>query len=74
MKKAWGPHPSRRGSEKRRAKQHGRSLHEQAKIDAKSLNKTIRGKGQFALNAQAGAFKHRGSNMTKRKKKTSRGK
>jgi len=41
------------GSETKRAEEHGRSLHEQAEVDAKSPNKHIRGKGQFALNAQA---------------------
>lgn len=41
------------GSETRRAEKNGRSLHEQAEIDAKSPDKRIRGKGQFALRAQA---------------------
>lgn len=41
------------GSETKRAEKNGRSLHEQAEVDAKSPNKRIRGKGQFALNAQA---------------------
>lgn len=41
------------GSETRRAEEKGHSLHEQAEIDAKSPNKHIRGKGQFALNAQS---------------------
>jgi len=40
------------GSETKRAEEHGRSLHEQAEVDSKSPDKHIRGKGQFALNAQ----------------------
>ena len=42
------------GSETKRAQVHGRSLHEQAEIDAHSPNKHIRGKGTFALAAQSG--------------------
>lgn len=47
------------GSETKRAKEHGRSLHAQAEVDSHSPDKRIRGKGVFALNAQAGKFKHR---------------
>lgn len=65
-KKAWGPHPSQKGSETRRAKEHGRSLHEQAEVDEHSPDKRIRGKGIFALNAQRGAFKHPGKKLKKR--------
>lgn len=58
--KRGGWHPVKEpGSETRRAEEHGRSLHEQAEVDAKSPDKRIRGKGIFALNAQAGKFKHR---------------
>lgn len=42
------------GSETKRAKEHGRSLHEQAEIDSHSPDKHIRGKGTFALAAQSG--------------------
>lgn len=42
------------GSETRRAKEHGRSLHKQAEIDAHSSDKHIRGKGTFALAAESG--------------------
>lgn len=55
------------GSETRRAEEHGRSLHEQAEIDAKSPDKHIRGKGQFALNAQAHKI---GKKPSHRKSKT----
>lgn len=47
------------GSETERAKRHGRSLHEQAKVDEHSSDPTIRGKGVFALNAQEHKFKPR---------------
>lgn len=57
-KKAWGPHPSRRGSETKRGREHGLSLHAQAEKDKHSSNKRIRGKGIFALNAQEHKFKH----------------
>lgn len=56
-KGGWKPvHPSQRGSETRRAKKAGRSLHAQAEIDSHSPDKRIRGKGIFALNAQAHKF------------------
>lgn len=45
------------GSETARAKRAGRSVHEQAEVDSHSENKKIRGKGQFALNAEH--FRHR---------------
>lgn len=59
-RKAFGPHPSRRGSETKRAREHGRSLKAQAEVDKHSANKTIRGKGVFALNAIEHKFKQAG--------------
>lgn len=63
-KKAWNPvkHP---GSETRRAKEHGRSLHAQEVHDSHSSDKRIRGKGIFGLNAARGKFKHAGKKKTK---------
>ena len=63
----WNPvkHP---GSETKRAEENGRSLHEQAEVDEHSPNKRIRGKGIFALNAQAHKFGHKvGKKKTGRK-------
>lgn len=37
------------GSETLRAKEHGRSLHEQEEVDSHSKNKHIRGKGLLGL-------------------------
>lgn len=51
--------PKQRGSETKRAKRAGRSLHAQAEVDSHSPDKRIRGKGIFALNAQAGKFKRK---------------
>jgi hypothetical protein len=53
------------GSETKRAQAHGRSLHQQAEIDSHSPDKRIRGKGIFALNAQAHKFRHAGKRKTK---------
>ena len=65
-KGGWNPvkHP---GSETKRAKEHGRSLHAQAEVDSHSPDKRIRGKGVFALNAQGGKFKHKIGKKAKRR-------
>ena len=58
------------GSETRRAKENGRSLHEQAEIDSHSPDKHIRGKGNFAIAAQSGKLskaKKRDKRMGKKK-------
>jgi hypothetical protein len=52
----WNP-VKKPGSETRRAKEHGRSLHAQEEIDSHSPDKRIRGKGIFGLNAAKGEFK-----------------
>ncbi len=64
-KGSWNPvkHP---GSETKRAKAHGRSLHAQEEIDSHSPNKRIRGKGIFGLNAARGSFKHGGKKSRSR--------
>lgn len=67
-KKQWGAHPSQAGSETRRAKEHGRSLHAQEEIDSHSPNKRIRGKGVFGLNAARGAFKHQGKHKGRKER------
>lgn len=54
----WNP-VKKPGSERERAKRHGRSLHEQEEVDSHSSDKRIRGKGIFGLNAARGSFKHR---------------
>lgn len=59
------------GSETERARRSGRTLHEQAEVDSHSPNRRIRGKGQFALNAQAGKFGKRTRRTSRRR--TSRG-
>lgn len=71
------------GSETKRAKRNGRSLHAQAEIDSHSPNKHIRGKGNFALAAQSGKLgkakkrdhllgKRRAKKLHDRRKRTAR--
>lgn len=54
----WNPvHPSKKGAETTKAKRRGVSLHRQAEKDSHSSDPKVRGRGVFALNAQAGKFK-----------------
>ena len=56
----WNPvHPSKKGAETAKAKRRGVSLHQQAEKDSHSSDPKVRGRGVFALNAQAGKFHHR---------------
>lgn len=55
----WNPvHLSKKGAETAKAKRRGVSLHQQAEKDSHSSDPKVRGRGVFALNAQAGKFHH----------------
>jgi hypothetical protein len=63
----WNPvHPSKKGAETAKAKRHGVSLRQQAEKDAHSSDPKVRGRGVFALNAQAGKFQHRAAKRRSR--------
>lgn len=51
----------RPGREKRRAKEHGVSLHVQLEHDAHSSNPSLRGAGELGLRFQAQARAHNGA-------------
>lgn len=60
MAKDWESGAVKRpGREKRRAKEHGVSLHQQLERDAHSSDASLRGAGQLGLRFQAQAKKHR---------------
>ena len=67
----WNP-VKKPGSETERAKRHGRSVHEQAKVDEHSPDPKIRGKGIFALNVQSHKFKPRGAKKSARRRTRAR--
>jgi hypothetical protein len=63
----WNPvHPSKKGAETAKAKRRGVSLHQQAEKDSHSSDPKVRGRGVFALNAQAGKFHHRATKRRSR--------
>ena len=53
------------GIEKKRAKEHGISTHEQLERDAKSSNPTLRGRGKLGLRFEKGGDLHRHKSRAK---------